>query len=401
MKQARPVWPEHLLQWFQQVKRNLPWRNTKDPYAIWVSEVMLQQTQVKTVIPYYDKFLERFSTVQSLAEAELDEVLEMWRGLGYYSRARHLWEGARFVVEHCEGQIPENYEHLLRIPGVGEYTAGAIASIAYNECVPAIDGNVNRVLARLIAWEEPTAKVKSRRVFQEVLKEAQPSEAPGDFNQALMELGATLCSPKITQCGECPLERECDAHRLGQELIFPVKQEQGRAAEAFRFTLMIKKGDRLLVDKRPSSGLLANLWEFPGEEILKQDLRISADNSLSLTAAESGELYGHMDQKPEERKKEKNSGQILNPEYWYNLYLRVVPERSQDEKIRSILEKGLDVKGPIYHTFSHRRWEMFWIIVEWPSELSQDGMHWVNQAELNKMALPVAFQKLLDELNRN
>lgn len=401
MKQARPVWPEHLLQWFWQVKRNLPWRNTKDPYAIWVSEVMLQQTQVKTVIPYYHKFLERFSTVRSLAEAELDEVLEMWRGLGYYSRARHLWEGARFVVEYSEGRVPENYENLLKIPGVGEYTAGAIASIAYNECVPAIDGNVNRVLARLIAWEEPTAKVKSRRVFREVLKEAQPREYPGDFNQALMELGATLCAPKIARCGECPLERECDAHRLGQELTFPVKQEQARATEAFRCTLMIKKGDQLLVKKRPSSGLLANLWEFPGEEILKQDLRISADYSSCLTAAESDKLYGNVDQKPDDRKKGKNSGQFLSSEYWYDLYLRVVPDRSQDDKIKNMLEKGLEVKGPIYHTFSHRRWEMYWIIVEWPSELNEVEMYWVNQKELNMMALPVAFQKLLVELDRN
>lgn len=393
MEQFRPVWPQHLLQWFWQVKRDLPWRNTKDPYAIWVSEVMLQQTQVKTVIPYYQKFLERFSTVRSLAEAELEEVLEMWRGLGYYSRARHLWEGARFVLEHCEGKVPETYENLLKIPGVGEYTAGAIASIAYQERVPAIDGNVNRVLARLIAWEEQTAKVKSRRVFRELLKEAQSSKYPGDFNQALMELGATLCAPKNVRCGECPLEIECDAHRLGQELAFPVKQEQPRVMEAFRFTLMIRKGDQLLVRKRPSSGLLADLWEFPGEEILKHDLQISNNSNDCIVAAESGELYGKSDQIL--------NREFLHPGFWYDLYQRVVSDHSQNENIKKILEKGLEVKGPIFHVFSHRRWEMYWIDLEWLDELSDVGLCWVSPEELKRMALPVAFQKLLEKLDRS
>lgn len=400
MEQFRPVWPQHLLQWFWQVKRDLPWRHTKDPYAIWVSEVMLQQTQVKTVIPYYQKFLMRFPTVRSLAEAELEEVLEMWRGLGYYSRARHLWEGARFVLEHCEGEVPENYEKLLKIPGVGEYTAGAVASIAYQERVPAIDGNVNRVLARLIAWEEPTSKVKSRRVFRGLLKETQSCEYPGDFNQALMELGATLCAPKNARCEECPLAMECDAHRLGQELAFPVKQGQPRVLDAFRFSLMIRKGDRLLIRKRPSSGLLANLWEFPGEEILKQDIRTFEDHSNSssnLIAAESRGIYGN----EEIASSEVLKGCYFNADYWYDLFTRVVSSRSLDETIKNILAKGFEVKGPIYHTFSHRRWEMYWVVVEWPLEIRNDEMHWVTQQELDKMALPVAFQKLLNELNRN
>lgn len=393
MKQSGSVWPQHLLQWFWRVKRDLPWRNTEDPYAIWVSEVMLQQTQVKTVIPYYQKFLERFPTVRSLAEAELEEVLEMWRGLGYYSRARHLWEGARFVFEHFEGGVPENYESLLAIPGVGEYTAGAIASIAYHERVPAIDGNVNRVLARLIAWEEPTAKVKSRRVFREVLKEAQPGEYPGDFNQALMELGATVCTPKAVRCGECPLEMECDAHRLGQESAFPVKHSQVRVTEAFRFTLMIRKGDRLLVKKRPASGLLANLWEFPGEEILKHDFHLFKDGKDCLTAAESDGVYGKSEQAI--------NNEFLRPGFWYNLYQRVVSDHSQDENMKKKLEKGLEVKGPIFHIFSHRRWEMYWVDLEWPDEISDIGLCWVSREELKRMALPVAFQKLLEEPNRN
>lgn len=380
------VWPKYLLQWFWQVKRDLPWRKTNNPYAIWVSEIMLQQTQVKTVIPYYQTFLERFPTVQSLAQAELEEVLEMWRGLGYYSRAQHLWEGARFVLEDWEGKLPASYDSLLKIPGVGEYTAGAIASIAFQERVPAIDGNVNRVLARLLAWEEPPGKVKSRRAFREVLGKCQPDDHPGDFNQALMELGATLCTPKFVNCAECPLTEECAAHKLGQELAFPVKQGQHRVTEALRLTLLIKKEDNFLIKKRPAQGLLANLWEFPGEEIFLQNVESLKEKIWSEAVAES---------------KEGLSRVVLNREVWYELYRRVVPDRSQDQEVWRKLEQSLEVMGPIGHVFSHRRWEMYWIVLECSGELmakdrrNQD-MRWVSREELERIALPVAFQKLLE-----
>lgn len=389
------VWPEYLLQWFWQVKRDLPWRKMKNPYAIWVSEIMLQQTQVKTVIPYYFAFLERFPTVQSLAQAELEDVLEMWRGLGYYSRARHLWEGARFVLKNGEGKFPENYEGLLKIPGVGEYTAGAIASIAFQERVPAIDGNVNRVLARLLAWEEPTGKVKSRRAFREVLEDCQPSYYPGDFNQALMELGATLCAPKIVKCEECPLNKACAAHDLGQELAFPVKQGQPRVTDALRLTLVLRKGDLFLIKKRPALGLLANLWEFPGEEIFQQDIEALQERTWPLAVAESSE---------------KADSIVSDAKAWYELYQRVVGDRSQDQEVWSKLGKNLEVKGPIFHNFSHRRWEMYWISLECsdqfedkdkdPGEMQRDEeMRWVSREGLETIALPVAFQKVLKDVN--
>lgn len=390
-------WPENLLRWFWQVKRDLPWRKTKDPYAIWVSEVMLQQTQVKTVIPYYHAFLERFPTLQSLAQAELDGVLEMWRGLGYYSRARHLWEGARFIMEKWEGKVPESYKNLIEIPGVGEYTAGAIASIAFNERVPVIDGNVKRVLARFLAWEEPAQKAKSRRTFLELLEEWQPADNPGDFNQALMELGATVCIPKTPKCDECPLEGGCSAHELGQELAFPVKQGQQSMSDALRLTLVIRKGNKILIKKRPASGLLANLWEFPGEEIL-----LSTNKGTWVTAAvESVSRYAFRNNKTTDQGDLSQgflSPGFLSPEVWFDLYRRVVPNRSFDEEVWDELEQNLVVNGPIGHTFSHRRWKIYWIVLEWPGELTDDDMRWVGKEELDKMALPVAFQKLLCEL---
>lgn len=377
------MWPKELLQWFWQVKRDLPWRKTKDPFAIWISEIMLQQTQVVTVIPYYLAFLERFPTVHHLAGAELEEVLEMWRGLGYYSRARHLWEGARFIVEEQGGKFPENYEDLLKIPGVGEYTAGAIASIAFQERVPAIDGNVNRVLARMLAWEEPTGKVMSRRAFREVLEDCQPADYPGDFNQALMELGATLCAPKKINCEECPLNKVCAAHELGQELGYPVKQRQQRITEALRLTLLIRKEDQFLIKKRPAHGLLADLWEFPGEEIFLKDFEVLGEQSWPSRVAEN--------------KLSKDSCPLADAKIWYDLYQRVVGDRTQDQDIGDQLEKNLRVKGPLQHVFSHRRWEMYWIVVKSKDLELQEDMRWVSREELEKVALPIAFQKLIED----
>lgn len=378
------VWPKELLQWFWKVKRDLPWRKTKDPYAIWVSEIMLQQTQVKTVIPYYLAFLERFPSVRSLAKAELEEVLESWRGLGYYTRARHLWEGARFIMENEEGKFPESYKSLLRIPGVGEYTAGAIASIAFKERVPAIDGNVNRVLARMLAWEEPTGKVKSRRAFHDLILDDQPKDYPGDFNQALMELGATLCTPKIVKCEECPLNMACEAHELGRELAYPVKQGQQRVTEALRLTLILRRGDQFAIKKRPSEGLLANLWEFPGKEIVQNDIMTKKEQSWPAAVAESAEDSHYV---------------VTNAQVWYEIYQQVVKDRSQDKEVKDTLKQQLEVKGPIYHVFSHRRWEMYWIVIQCPKEMPhQEDIRWVSYQELEKIAFPVAFQKVLEEV---
>ena len=210
-----------LLTWYALVKRELPWRKTGDPYAIWVSEVMLQQTQVKTVIPYYERFLHRFPSVEQLSTATLEDVLTLWRGLGYYSRARRLWEGARYICDLWGGKMPGDYESLLRVPGIGKYTAGAIASIAFGQRVVAIDGNVLRVVSRLLAWSEPIEAVRSYRHFNNQLKVWQAVEQPGDFNQALMELGAMVCLPTKPHCKNCPLAQFCEGYLRDDVLRYP------------------------------------------------------------------------------------------------------------------------------------------------------------------------------------
>ena len=213
---------ERLLRWYDASARELPWRATTDPYAIWVSEVMLQQTRVETVIPYYERFLERFPTANALAEADEDAVLSHWSGLGYYRRARLLHAGVREVVARYGGEVPEDPDARRALPGVGRYTAGAIGSIAFGRAEPIVDGNVTRVLARLFAIDTPVGASKTdKRLWQEAAR-LVPGERPGDFNQALMELGATVCTPKRPRCSSCPLRGECQALARGEVETLPV-----------------------------------------------------------------------------------------------------------------------------------------------------------------------------------
>lgn len=394
-------WTEGLLKWYWEVKRDLPWRRTSNPYHIWVSEVMLQQTQVKTVIPYYHNFLGRFPDLTSLAQASLEEVLELWRGLGYYSRARRLWEGARFVLEKGEGRVPRDYQSLLEIPGVGEYTAGAIASFAFGECVPAVDGNVMRVVARFLAWEEAVEKVKTSRHFLEHLKGWQPVEYAGDFNQAMIELGATVCTPKSPKCSDCPLLEGCQGFALGTPLSFPVKRSKERITVAIRPTLVLIRKGEVLLKKRPSEGLLANLWEFPGEEILMDTQKARgkslAGSEKAFMAAEEVSSYGNQGEELIEKVK------YSFP--WFTLYQNQVSDRSYDAVVEEKLKQDT-VKGPLVHTFSHRRWKVFWVVldlsgVECSGESAEmdkakitSEFRWFSEKELDKVALPVAFQKV-------
>lgn len=400
-------WPQRLLEWYWAVKRDLPWRRTSDPYSIWVSEVMLQQTQVKTVIPYYHRFLERFPNLATLALATLEEVLELWRGLGYYSRARHLWEGARFVLEEEAGRLPEDYQSLLKIPGVGEYTAGALASFAFGERVPAVDGNVKRVVARLLAWEEAVETVKTSRYFREYLLGWQPVEHAGDFNQAMMELGATVCTPTSPNCSECPLLKGCQGFALGTPLSFPVKRIKEKVTEAIRPTLVLLRNGEVLLKKRPSKGLLGNLWEFPGEEILLERQKVRGENFAlegnTLRVAEEVSLYGSQGEELSQKTK--------NGFPWFSLYQNQVTDRSFDAVVEELLKQEVPVRGPLVHTFSHRRWRVYWIVLDLSgvecagksfsgekSELVEEHVfRWVEEAELDRVALPVAFQKVWTE----
>lgn len=256
---------QKFLSWYRTHRRSLPWRETQDLYRIWLSEIMLQQTQVATVIPYYERFLQRFPTVSDLARATEEDVLHAWENLGYYSRARQLHRAARIVVAQFDGQIPQNRDNLLQLPGIGAYTAGAILSIAFGQSVPAIDGNVRRVLCRFHALAGIMADKEGYRRLTDIITRILPDAQAGHFNQALMELGATVCSPRIPLCGTCPLSQECLARRLDQIGLFPTPTEKKKVPvrDAVAAFILDIRG-RVLVVKRPSSGLLGSLWKFPG-----------------------------------------------------------------------------------------------------------------------------------------
>jgi len=255
---------EQLITWYRQSHRDLPWRKTSDPYAIWVSEIMLQQTQVATVLPYYERFLTQYPTIQSLAEASLDSVLKSWEGLGYYARARNLHKAAQKINP---GKFPDTFEEVFALPGIGQSTAGAILTFAFKQPHPILDGNVKRVLSRFYAVEQVQWEHSAGLLPQD------PQEAY-DFNQALMELGATLCTPKQPQCNSCPWQTDCQAHALGLQDQLPVKPPKKISPHYTIGVGVIHQNDKILIALRPEDGLLGGLWEFPGgkcqpEESLK------------------------------------------------------------------------------------------------------------------------------------
>lgn len=255
-----------LLAWYDVAARDLPWRRTRDPYAIWVSEVMLQQTRVETVVGYYARFLERFPTTQALAEASHDAVMAAWSGLGYYRRARLLHEGVREVVARYGGVVPEAAENRRALPGVGRYTAGAIGSIAFDRQEPVVDGNVARVLCRLFAIDSPAeAKVTLQRLWLEA-ERLVAGPRPGDLNQALMELGATLCSKRAPRCALCPLRSDCRAHALGRTTELPVARIKAQPTELRLVALVATQGsaaDPSLWLARGETSLFSGLWNLP------------------------------------------------------------------------------------------------------------------------------------------
>lgn len=256
-----------LLDWFDSHRRDLPWRRTRDPYAIWVSETMLQQTQVATVIPYYHRFLGALPTVQALAEAPLDRVLGLWAGLGYYHRARNLHAAAQRIVSEHGGQFPAEVGALRALPGIGEYTAGAIASTAFGQRVAAVDGNVNRVLCRVAEIAGDPGRKPARGMVRSVASWLVDCARPGDVNQALMELGATRCRPTTPNCAACPVQTLCGAARSGRQAELP--ERAARAAREQRHTAaaVICREGGVLLAQRPATGVWAGLWEFPQTEV--------------------------------------------------------------------------------------------------------------------------------------
>ena len=252
-----------LLSWYRQNRRDLPWRHTSDPYCIWLSEIMLQQTRVEAVKPYYARFLETCPTVESLANLPEERLMKLWEGLGYYSRARNLQKAARTVMEQYGGRMPQTYAELRKLSGIGDYTAGAIASIAFSERVPAIDGNVLRVLSRVTGSYADIAAPETKKEWRDALSSVVP-EAAGDFTQSLIELGATVCVPNgEARCSACPLRPYCVAREKGLTNELPVRSAKKPRRIENLTVLIIRDGDRTALRKRPSKGLLAGLFELP------------------------------------------------------------------------------------------------------------------------------------------
>ena len=257
-----------LLSWYRQHGRIFPWRDHPDPYAVWVSEIMLQQTRVQTVIPYFEKWMRLFPTVKHLADASEHDVLSAWEGLGYYSRARNLHKSAKLVVEKFNGKLPRNLDDLCSLPGIGRYTVGAIASMAFGMDEPTLDGNMRRVFARLFDVKESVDSSEGEKILWDLVAQNLPRGHAGDYNQALMDLGSTICLPKNPRCLLCPLTEICGARKNGTHYDRPVRKPKKKESPHYVLVagVMMKNG-RVLLAKRPSKGLLGGMWEFPNGRV--------------------------------------------------------------------------------------------------------------------------------------
>jgi A/G-specific adenine glycosylase len=299
---TRAAFSRQLLAWFTHHARDLPWRRERTPYRVWLAEVMLQQTRVETVVPYYERFLARFPTLQALADAPLEDVLKLWEGLGYYARARNLHATARQVAAEHKGRFPDTFEELLSFPGVGRYTAGAVASIAFGRDVAAVDGNVRRVLCRVFGIKQDVTRSATQRELEALATNLLPPGRAGMFNEALMELGATVCTPRVPVCDRCTLRDLCRAYAHGDPEALPVRRPREsiphyEAAAA----VTIRTDGRVLVAQREADDMLGGLWEFPGgkreegetlPECLIREMREELD--IGVTVGEQVTVVQHI-----------------------------------------------------------------------------------------------------------
>lgn len=352
-----------ILAWYDRHKRDLPWRENKDPYRIWVSEIMLQQTRVDTVIPYYERFIAKYPTVDDLAKASEEEVIKLWEGLGYYSRVRNLHSAAKEVRELYGSEVPREPREIAKLKGVGPYTAGAILSIAFNKPEPAVDGNVLRVLSRYFCLTEDITKPAAKAHIEHLIRDMIPTTRAGDFNQALMELGALVCTPKSPQCIVCPAMQRCQGRIAGMEEQLPVKKKAKPPRIEHRAAVIIAADDepeRVLIRQRPDQGLLASMWELPHFE-LPELLDTSADYSAEGMSFEQDWLL----------------------------------EQLQQEQVIGSVPPQLVMQ--MDHVFSHIHWKLrvFELTIKRQEHILQPTYRWIREDDMDDYAFPNVFSRML------
>lgn len=326
-------------------RRDLPWRQEVSAYGTWVSEIMLQQTRVNAVIPYFQRFMAVFPTVEALAAADTEQLLKLWEGLGYYSRARNMQKAARIVAEQCGGRMPDTYDALIKLPGIGDYTAGAILSIAYGQRVPAVDGNVLRVAARITGSRMDVLDARNRKIFRRWMEQAMPIERAGEYNQALMDLGAAVClSGGEPLCESCPAGAICQARRQGCQRELPVRAKKKDKRVEYLTVFVLLRDDTVALRQRPEEGLLAQLWEYP-------------------------HVSGTLDEAAAARQME----------VW-----NVTPHRW----IKQLTAR---------HEFTHIRWEMTGYVIEAEGSGAPDWV-WADAQVRRRYAVPSAFEKFTREI---
>ncbi len=338
---------ENLLEWYNVSQRDLPWRNVNDPYKIWLSEVILQQTRVDQGMQYYLSFIEKYPSVQHLANAPEEEVLKLWQGLGYYSRARNLHKAAQEVCRAFNGSFPRSANELLKLRGIGPYTAAAVASIAFNDPVPVVDGNVNRVIARLFNIHAPVDKADGKEQVLQAMHALLPPARPGEFNQAVMELGALICAPKNPQCDICPIQVNCLAFEANTVTELPQKALKTKVTDQYIHYIVIQTGDEYFVRQRTEAGIWHNLYDFP-----------SAEGANPNEAQK--QLQNTFDRLPTRPKTVKTSAETL-------------------------------------HILSHRRLHITFHLLQYPEQATIEwpGTRRVNQAALLKLPVPRIVEKFL------
>ena len=281
---------QKLLEWFAKYQRPLPWRKRYEPYEVWVSEIMLQQTQMDTVLPYFERWMKNFPDIKSLAKANSEKVLKLWEGLGYYSRARNLHESAKIILKEYGGIFPSDYENILKIKGIGRYTAGAVASIAFNQDKPIVDGNVLRVLSRVYAIPDPIDVQKNKETFWTLQESLIPKGKAREFNQGLMELGALICASQNPSCAICPLRALCKAYAKGEAENYPVKIQKKQMVKVQAAALVLENEGKYLIRRRPIGEIMGGLWEFP-EWKLSKDKKMSLEQIQKKLKQAAGEEF--------------------------------------------------------------------------------------------------------------